>query len=733
MQLTTSQKRMVDKLLSAFFAKQNYKFASFKAPTGAGKTFMASEFISRVFLNELGNSKKTIFVVATISNAELPKQFFRKLNKYKKYHEFTNYKIEYIQSPSISTSKKQKIEDIDEFFLEDNKVFVFGTSSFGKNTLFYQNKTLDTFLQQAQELNYQIFFIRDEAHIGKKEKITKNDLKTFDEKMNDASKFIINMTATPRKKNNLIEMTASDMEDDGFYLLKTNMVKTELLDEISNEEIIDDAIKNFIKSKKEYHSLSSIIINPAMLIQVMNENDYDKDKIRNQLFHEELNLLEKKLQKNGLKYLKYLNNSPEVIGSNLPNTLEYASQIDSEIDVIIFKVGPATGWDIPRANMLLQLRNVSSETLNIQTIGRIMRNPHPNLEKQDITDKYYLWSNYQKPTRNEAFYRIKDKFVEEKFISGLINEKSRRIIDDNNSYVKDVLNFIRSPEFINHLKDFNVLNDVIYDQISYGSPIVKIKIPNHICLKIYNFNKRIELENTFKLSLFQNELIKTSKKEKLDIEIVWYVFLKFHLRISEIKINNSKWIYDYKPYEIIENVQPRKYYSLWKDNKEPKWVNTSDFKNYGYVQISDDEDIQFLDSMSEMKFYKNFFEVISKKQREEISFFAKMPTLGSQVYFEYYSKLKGVITKSYMDFAIKYKNKIIMIEVKSKDQDYNEEKTSELLNAYKIYMEKFYKKNISLILYQYDKASDTSYINGYINNKWEENLSFRDLFDELFI
>ena len=737
MKLTKSQNIVVKKLLKAFFNKHINKFVSFKAPTGAGKTFMASEFISKIFANELSNAKKTIFVVATVSNANLPRQFAKKLENYKKYHEFNNYKIEYIQSPSISKINKNKIEDVKEFILEDNKVFVFGTSSFGKNTLFYQNKTLDIFLEQALQLNYQIFFIRDEAHIGKKESISKIDLKTFDEKLNEASDFVVFMTATPKDNHNLIEMKTLEMEEDGVYLLKTKMKKSKLLNEISNEEIIDDAINTFISSKKEYHKLKNIVINPAMLIQVMNESDYSKDPIKNEQFHQGLKILEKKLQKNGLKYLKYLKNTPKVVGANLPNTLEYASKLDSEIDVIIFKVGPATGWDIPRANMLLQLRNVSSKSLNIQTIGRIMRNPYLNLEKNYITDKYYVWSNYQKPTRDEAFYKLKDKFINEKFYFGRINQNSIKKTNNDKLYCEDVIKFTESNEFINHLKDFNVLNDVIYDQISYGNSIVKNKIPNHIYLKIYNLNKKKELADSLKIKLFEkrfeyqfNNIIKKLNLD-IDIEIVWYVFFKFISKIYEIKHKNSKWIHDSEIYKIDKEAKPKENYIIWKDNQDPKLVDTSDFKNYGYIQITDDEYVQFLDSKPELKFYKKFDEIISSKQRQEISFFAKMPSLGSQIYFEYYSKSNSIIAKSYMDYAIKYKDKTIMVEVKSKDEDYDKEKTDELLAAYKIYMEKFNKEKISLVLYQYDKKTGTNYLHGYVKNKWKEDKSFRDIFDYL--
>lgn len=733
MQLTPSQNRYVNKLIDAFDKKENYKFASFKAPTGAGKTFMASEFISRVFAKEFVTDKKTIFVVATISNAELPKQFSKKLNIYKQFHEFNNYNIEYIESPSISSSKKAKSEDIKEFVLEENKVFVFGISSFGKNTLFHQNRTLETFLEQARELNYQIFFIRDEAHIGKKEKCSKDELKNFDQKMNESANFIINMTATPKDKQNLIEMTSEDMREDGFHLLKTEQIKTQLADEVSNKEIIDDAIQTFLRTKEEYRTINDAIINPAMLIQVMNESDYEKDPVKNNQFHEELNLLEKKLKENGLIYLKYLNNSPEIIGSNLPNTLDYASQIDSKIDVIIFKVGPATGWDIPRANMLLQLRNVSSESLNMQTIGRIMRNPYPNLQENEITKKYYIWSNYQQPTRDESFYKLKSKFKDEKFFSGRISLESRIVIDSNENYRKDVLEFIKSVEFKNKIQDFEPTRDIIYNQTKYGNSIVKNKIPNHIYLKIYIQQERNKLENELKLSLFEEELINISNLYEKNINIIWYIFINFAQRLNEIKQKNSKWIHELEPYKLVKNAQTREHYSLWKDNENPKFVKTDSFENYGYIQVHENENIQFLDSTPEMKFYQTFDKNVSQAQRKDISFFAKMPTLGSQVYFEYYSNKQGKITKSFIDFAIKYKNKLIMVEVKARgEDDYDEEKTKELLDAYKIYMEKFKSENVSLILYQYDKKIDTPFANAFIDNEWKKDLSFQEIFNHFF-
>lgn len=733
MQLTKSQKNTVSKLFAKYLNRDEYKLTSFKAPTGSGKTFMASELISRIFSEEFDKKKKTVIVFATISNAELPKQLSKKLESYKKFHEFNNYKIEYIYSPS--SAKSNKMEDIKEFTLEDNKVFVFGTSSFGKNTLFYQNKTLEKFIQEAKINDYQIIFIRDEAHIGGKRELSGDYLKNFDDKVKSAATFIIEMTATPKDPKNFVELTGEEMSDDGVYLLKTKLELPKNLDsETDNEKLIDDAIETFLRTKKDYEGIKDYVIYPAMLVQITNEADEIKDHQKNQDFKEGLELLERKLSNAGLKYLKYLNSSPQVFGTNVPATLEYASNLDSHIDVVIFKVGPATGWDIPRANMLLQLRNVSSESLNVQTMGRIMRNPIPTLEENIITRKYYLYSNYQKPSRELATYSLEERFSKKELFVGKIDQESRGIKENNNKYVNDVISYINSKDFLNIVQDLHQ-DDIIYNSTNYRTTTVPNKIPNYVSLKIYNIKKAIELEKQFKVSLFDKTLKEISNKIGKNIEKVIYAFYNFSYgKLRELMNINSKWISDEEPYIIDKNAKLLSNYNIWIDNEVSKKVDTSSFKNYGYFLIEEsysNKKIQYLDSEPELMFFEKFRKKVSHIKKEEIKFFAKMPTLGSGVYFEYYSKKEAAIKKSFMDFAIEYKERVIMIEVKSKDSDYDPDKTQELLEAYRIYMKKHSGKNLHLALYMYDKNDQSQGLHLMIDDEWKENVSFSDALEEL--
>lgn len=728
MNLTNSQSESVDKLFELF--KSGETNCSFKAPTGSGKTFMASSLISKIFEFSNLTNKKLIIVFATVSSAELPRQLSEKLNEYKQYHNFSNYTVEYISSPSNSKSQLKNIEDVKDFKIKENNVYVFGTSSFGKNTLFYQNNTLKNFYTNCKSSGYEVVFIRDEAHIGKKEKLSKQDLITFDEITRSNSSFTIEMTATPKTRLNLVELTNDELVNDEVNLLKSKMHKTSLIGEISNEDIIDEAIEKFKEIKKQYSRISENSIRPALLIQVMNESDYEKDPIKHDLFKEQMAMLEKKLNDASLIYLKYMNEK-KVFGSTVEATLKYASKNDSLIDVILFKVGPATGWDIPRACMILQLRNVSSESLNTQTIGRIMRNPMPNLEFNSVTDNYYVYSSFQTPTRESAVYQLKDKFKDKLLISGNIDKTSSLIQENLDNYVNQVKDLINSVTFKNLVNDFRI-DQIIYDEINYGSATIINRIPNFVKLKIYN--SQIHNENNKKLyyDLFYEDLKSFSIKYDTNFEIIKYIFYSLNGKILEIKQRTSDWFKSEDPYTIDKKAPLLSNYQLWIDNNDPKKVDIKSIENYGYYQVTNDTDIQYLDSKPELKFFNSFMSILTTENKNNIKFFAKMPTLGSKVYFEYYSKISGKISKSYMDFAIQYKESVIMVEVKSKDKDYNEEKTKELQVAYEKYMDKFSDENIHLLICKYDEELDYLPISMRIDGEWNNEVSFADAFMNLF-
>ena len=59
---------------------------------------------------------------------------------------------------------------------------------------------------------------------------------------------------------------------------------------------------------------------------------------------------------------------------------------------LLFKQAIATGWDCPRAKILVKLREGGTERFNIQTVGRIRRMPERTHYNCDLIDNCYLYT-----------------------------------------------------------------------------------------------------------------------------------------------------------------------------------------------------------------------------------------------------------------------------------------------------------------------------------------------------
>jgi type III restriction enzyme len=62
-------------------------------------------------------------------------------------------------------------------------------------------------------------------------------------------------------------------------------------------------------------------------------------------------------------------------GEKTDNVDDFLVKNNSEVNFMIFKVAPATGWDCPRADILVMFREINSPSFHTQIIGRIKRMP----------------------------------------------------------------------------------------------------------------------------------------------------------------------------------------------------------------------------------------------------------------------------------------------------------------------------------------------------------------------
>ncbi|MBE6461526.1 MAG: hypothetical protein E7006_01635 [Alphaproteobacteria bacterium] len=676
MLLTSLQSQKVEEIVNHF--NNGNRRVDFKAPTGSGKTLMATGVISRLI--NTNSDKKWIFIIATISSSDLPEQFERKINEYKGDLEFNDFDVEYIHSPSNNKAAKTPKDMQVQIKPEENKVYIFGKATFGKNRIITEQKIIDSFVQECKQQGYTICYIRDEAHIGAS-KLSNSDIATFEGLMDEYADFILKMTATLNLRDTStkkVELTERDLnnpeKNDGKWLIKTTPVPLHN-DNIDDGNLLDGAVDKFKEIKDDYSKLDCII-KPAMLIQVDNE---PTDLDAKQVFNDTLEMIKDKLSAAGLSWVKYFGSSDKE-ASNVDNdnfTLDKITRNNDTTDCIIFKIGPATGWDIPRACMLLQLRNVCSTNLNIQTVGRIKRNPYPKLEQNPITDKYYLYSN-QPNVRAENLsvyeYKVKDNFTNEEFAS--IEIKKTKDLFDKTKVKPEVLKFLEGK-----YSDICVRIKESFDGDVYKNMAKKIIIKSPVILlkslKVMEDGLNAYQKQVFAVieKEYKNTKLKDYKYQTLKIILLSHFLKDISDIVQRCIENNIK-------YELVmHRLDPNVYTEIVSGDTDNEKTITNNYL-FNIKKNGDDTDEQYLDSKNEtvvfdmIKMFSGFFS-------DGLKVWTKNQTTGN-VYGEYLDENK-YFKHSFFDFILKYNNGVLLyIEVKGED-DINSTKTELLRTAYADY------------------------------------------------
>ena len=83
---------------------------------------------------------------------------------------------------------------------------------------------------------------------------------------------------------------------------------------------------------------------------------------------------------------------------------EELNPLDSKVEYLIFKMAIDTGWDCPRAQVLLKFREVNSITFEIQTVGRILRMPEAKHYKDEDLNRAFVYSNIQSIAIKKEIY-----------------------------------------------------------------------------------------------------------------------------------------------------------------------------------------------------------------------------------------------------------------------------------------------------------------------------------------
>lgn len=360
-----------------------------KAPTGAGKTVILIDFIDR-YLNTI--NPNTAFIWLCPGKGDLEEQSRQKMMKL---------------LPSKST--KNLYEALLSGFEAGSTTFInweLVTKKGNRAISDGEKRNLFDRISEGHRKNIQYIVIIDEEH--------SNDTKKANEIINAFSaKNIIRVSATANK-NPLYEYYEIDEVDviNSGLITKALYVNEDVDYEGDFDSEHDYLIEIADKKRKEISVAYSQQngktknIRPLCIIQFPNSSDRLIEAVEN------------KLASMGYTYnnkmvAKWMSDANEKIN------IEKITEMSASPVFLLMKQAISTGWDCPRAKILVKLRERMSEDFEIQTIGRLRRMPEAKHYDIDILDFCYLYTfdeKYKesiKESINSAF-ETKRLFIKDK-------------------------------------------------------------------------------------------------------------------------------------------------------------------------------------------------------------------------------------------------------------------------------------------------------------------------------
>ena len=345
----------VNKLLDATSIGSK-KEVLLQAPTGSGKTIILLSYIEE-YLKE---NNKMVFVWLTPGKGNLEEQSRKKMIKFLPHHNTKNIQDVLLQGFEAKDTAFINWETITK---KDNNAL--------KEA---ERKNLYERVREAHNNGYKFIIIVDEEHLNKTVKA-----EAILQYMNP--EYIVRVSATTKtnKEAEFIKIDELEVINAGLitralYINENVSNQTTLSNE--HEYLLDLAINKRKAIKDEYIKLG-VQVNPLIIIQVPSKSD---DLIKQ---------IEKILEERNYTYDR---KNLAIWLSDRKENIEDIENNESNQAVLIMKQAISTGWDCPRAKILVKLRDNMSEDFETQTIGRIRRMPQAHHYDNVLLDNCYLYT-----------------------------------------------------------------------------------------------------------------------------------------------------------------------------------------------------------------------------------------------------------------------------------------------------------------------------------------------------
>ena len=380
MQLVEFQLKTIAKLKEAM---ENYhRDIILKSPTGSGKTIMLTHFMDE-YCKSVPN---TVFIWLTPGKGDLEEQSKAKMDKY----------IHNAQTKLLADVMTSGFAENDCCFINWEKLTKKGNNALKEG----ERKNFLEHIETAQNNGLQFKVIVDESH--QNDSVKANEILEYFK-----TDKIIRASATPRgyTDSTLIEVEEADVIASGL-IKKLLVINEGFAQNVNVDDQIGFLLENALSKQRELAAAflqRKSNIKPLIIVQLPNKNDVMLEHVETWFESNQIT---------------YENQSLAIWLSDKKENLESIEEPNAQPIAIIIKQAVATGWDCPRAHILLKLRDNMNETFEIQTIGRIRRMPEAKHYGSDLLDCCYLYT------------------LDEKFTEGVQNSLGKGALNAAKLYLK---------------------------------------------------------------------------------------------------------------------------------------------------------------------------------------------------------------------------------------------------------------------------------------------------------
>lgn len=716
------------------------------APVGSGKTIMGAfsvNFFKRQ-MEELGYNEPISYIWISPDTGGINEQSKDSF-------------LDILQEVNVLDIQQAKTE---KRIPEDNILFVNWEKLTKSGNLMKEHTEKIVFKDIMENTHTKKVLIIDEAHID----WTKSDDSEESRVMQMiAPDLIINLTATPDKrlikriqKENKVYISYKTVQDAGIIknrlivndgidsgtdfkedIKRTGNKQTPLLD--VEQLLILKAIekRNYLEEKsKELNGVD--YLKPLILIQIPNANALEEITLQYVLDYLEEQLIPK-----------------DKIGIWLAETkINIDNLNEGDVEYLITKQAVTTGWNCPRAHILVKLRETGSINFDIQTIGRVMRIPRElNYSNDDLRSAFIFTPH------NSFKYKGSTSNAEKEAIDELTKENNESLLKEDFTKkigrlgvpmfkkvrTKDV--YLTTDKFYKYLKE-NISNSkYIYDKKAQ----FEVKATEEI--EDLNIADDIELSDTVIRKDLTNSELKRNYMQEISAS---YNLMNLEPYISDI-IYSLLVQHDSKIAELSYEEVYNLIYNFYYVNKDAiSWNISTAIKQYEH----DDEILQTVEDnyIVQEKIYlgplrkktndkfsytkepalekestpeENFQKFLNRQ--EEVKYWFKNGTSAKDFSIVYEDE--GTLREYYPDFFVfDLDDNLYVLDTKANFEDDDYETTEAKYNAGVDYINKEriqmrFKElgfnDLTFSMIKYMKGKDTPFVlyeENYTNNptKWEQ-------------